>query len=163
MKTTLCRRVWLLADKYNIPQVSVHSIINTYIDYCKEQLYYGKEVVILGLVTLVPDKIYDKYKTTLAYDCKEIAHRVGLPSHTVYIIIREYIASLEEEILNGKSVEMRNLVTIHPIKTNGVFCKIHSAISTTIKNDISKYNLPINSVRVHTHKNLKYKQKEMIA
>jgi hypothetical protein len=163
MKRPIFCRVYIIAEKYNVTQVMVHNIINSYIDYCKKQLYVGKEVQIFGLVTLVPDVVKDNYKTTLAYDCYQLAEQLGLPSHTVYVIIKEYINSLEEEILQGRNVEMRGLVALHPMTKDGVLSCIHSAISTTIKNELKTLNTPVSSVRVHTHKLLKYKLKESVA
>ena len=158
-KQPLFCRVYTIAYRFNLTQVTVHTIINSYIDYCKRRLYSGKEVQIFGLITIIPDVLVDNYKTTLAYDCYELSKEIGIPSNTVYCIVKEYINSMEQQILEGINVEMRGLVSFHPMYKDGELSVVHSAISTTVREDIQKLNTPIHSVRVHTHKILKYKMK----
>lgn len=154
-KTILGCRVYAIAEKYNITQVTVHAIVNGYADYCKELLLSGAIVNILGIVDIVPDVVLTEYNTTLAYDCKYIADKLGLPHHTVYVIIKEYLDSLREDILNGKTAEIRGIVTIHPLYEDGQLLRIHSAISLSIKKLIQNSNTNIKSARVHTNKMLK--------
>lgn len=155
-KLILGCRVYRIADKYNITQVAVHSIIGRYIEYCRGLLVKGVVVNVFGLVDIVPDKILLSYNTTLAYECRGIADSLGLPSHTVYIIIKEYLDSLREDVLNGKPAELRGLVTIHPLYENGRLIRIHSAISLSIKKLLRNSNTSVESVRVHTCKALKH-------
>lgn len=154
-KMILGCRVYAIAEKYNITQVTVHSIINNYFSYCKDLLLSGAVVNIVGLVSIVPDVILVEYNTTLAYECKGIANKLGLPQHTVYVIIKEYLDSVREDILNGKSAELRGIVTLHPLYENGKLVKVHSAISLSIKKLIATSNTRIKSARVHTSKMLK--------
>lgn len=164
MKISLYNRVYNIANKYNITQVTVHEIINSYINYCKERTLKGNVVQIYGLVTLIPDTVLSSYKTTLAYDCKILADKIGLPSNTVYHIIKEYLESIKTELQEGNNVEMRGLVSFHIAQKPSGENVVHSAISTTFRTDVFKYvvkyNTPVNSVRVHTHKMLKDNMKE---
>ena len=154
-KTVLAIRVYNLAEQYNIQQTVVHTIINSYIDYCKDLLSKGSRIDFIGLCSLVPNKVVDSYNTTLAYECEIVADMLGLPRHTVYIIINEYLLSIREEILNGKSATIRGIVTINPIYENGKLIKIHSSISNSIKQYLKDVNSFVDSVRVHTSKDLK--------
>ena len=154
-KTILGCRVYAIAEKYNITQLMVHSIIEKYIEYCRNLLLNGVVVNIFGIVDIVPDKVLISYNTTLAYECKGIADSLGLPHHTVYVIIKEYLDSLRDDILSGKPAELRGLVTIHPLYENGELIRIHSAISLSKKKLIKNSKTQIKSARVHTCKSLK--------
>lgn len=158
MKMSLGARVYVIAEKYNIEQVKVHTIINSYISYCKDLLLSGHKVDIFGLASITPDVIIDEYATTLAYDCKLISKDLYLPSHTVYVIVQEYINSLIDNILSGKEVDVRGLFSVHPLSSleNDKVTKIHTAISSQLKIKLGTMDTPVTSVRVHTHKLLKY-------
>lgn len=162
MKTALAARVYGIAEQYNITQVTVHNIINSYIAYCKNLLLYGRRVDFLGLVSLIPDVITNDCVVTLAYDCDILAGQLGLPEHTVFVIIREYLESLKEEVLRGKSVDIRGIVTINPRYENGVLTTVHSAISTSFRKTLCNLDTEVSSIRVHTSKLLKYRIKEAI-
>ena len=155
-KTLISVRVYIIADKFGITQNSVHTIISSYIEYCKALLIKGERVELLGLVTLVPDVILSKYKTTLAFICTEIANDLGMPYYTVFSVIREYLDSLIEEVKAGTSIEVRGLVAVYPLEQNGVVTKVHSLVSESIKSLIRSSNTPVTSVRAHTNKLLKY-------
>ena len=43
-RTRIGIQVWYIADKYNIPQNTVHNIINSYLSYCKDLLVNGERV-----------------------------------------------------------------------------------------------------------------------
>lgn len=155
-KTMLVMRVYNIASQYNINQATVHKIINSYINYCKDLLRNGIKVNIFGLCSLVPDYESCSLNNTLAYDCKVLADSIGLPSNTVFVIINEYLTSIEEEVLDGKTATIRGLVTFKPIEkeNSGV---VHSSISLSFRNSLLSDDLKVKSVRVHTSKLLKYK------
>lgn len=154
-RTRIGIQVWIIADKYNISQTTVHTIINSYLTYCKELLVNGERVDFYGLVSIVPDTLSTNYSTTLAYNCSIIADRLGLPSYTVYRIMQTYIEDAIENIQNGVTVEMRGLVVCRPIYENRRVTKVHSNISQSLKNILASENTNVKSLRVHTYKVLR--------
>lgn len=152
-RTRIGIQVWLVADKYNIPQTTVHSIINSYLGYCKDLLIAGERVDFFGLVSIVPDVQTSRYAPTLAYNSKVVGDRIGVPSYTVLRVMEAYIADAIEYIKQGTTVEIRGLVVCKPIYEDGVVSKVHSNISQSLKNilDGSK----VSSLRVHTYKCLR--------
>lgn len=155
-KRSFGTRVWIIADKYNIEQTQVHKIISSYISICREVLLSGYEVTFFNLVTMIPNPIYSEYKITLAYQCKLLANSIGIGHHTVYSIIKEYLSFLREDLLDGNSVDIRGIVSLHPLLRDGKVVKVHSSISTSIKRDLVLQNRDVSSVRAHTHKLLKH-------
>lgn len=154
-RTRIGIQVWVIADKYNISQTTVHTIINSYLAYCKELLINGERVDFYGLVSIVPDTLSTNYSTTLAYNCSIIADRLGLPSYTVYRIMQAYIEDAIENIQNGVTVEMRGLVVCKPIYENRRVTKVHSNISQSLKNILASESTNVKSLRVHTYKVLR--------
>lgn len=154
-RTRIGIQVWIIADKYNISQTTVHTIINSYLAYCKELLVNGERVDFYGLVSIVPDTLSTNYSTTLAYNCSIIADRLGLPSYTVYRIMQAYIEDAIENIQNGVTVEMRGLVVCRPIYENRRVTKVHSNISQSLKNILASKSTNVKSLRVHTYKVLR--------
>lgn len=154
-RTRIGIQVWIIADKYNISQTTVHTIINSYLAYCKKLLINGERVDFYGLVSIVPDTLSTNYSTTLAYNCSIIADRLGLPSYTVYRIMQAYIEDAIENIQNGVTVEMRGLVVCRPIYENRRVTKVHSNISQSLKNILASESTNVKSLRVHTYKVLR--------
>ena len=155
-KTSIAIKVYIIAEQYDIPRTVVKSIISSYIDYCKDLILHGERVDFIGLVSVVPDVQFETYNSTLAYECMKLSDRLGIPYNTVFIIIREYINGLIDELLEVKTVEIRGIVTMKPYYENGIIGGIHASISTSIKKALAKIDSPVSSVRVHTHKLLKY-------
>jgi nucleoid DNA-binding protein len=154
-RTRIGIQVWYIADKYNIPQVTVHTIINSYISYCKDLLVKGERVDFFGLVSIVPDYISTNFTATLAYNCEKVANILSLPSHTVYRIMQAYIDDAIESIQKGVTVEIRGLVVCTPIYKDGKLSVVHSNISQSLKNVLLTRHTNVTSLRVHTYKSLK--------
>lgn len=156
-KRSLGTRIWIIADKYNIEQVQVSNIIKAYVSFCREKLLEGYVVSFSDLVVLVPDNLISKYRMTLAYQCKQVSKICGKSYHTVFSIINEYLSFLREDVVErGNSVDIRGIVSIHPILRDDVIVKVHSSISCSIKRDLSERNGYVTHVRAHTHKLLKH-------
>lgn len=155
-KRSFGTRVWIIADKYSIEQTQVHKIITSYIAYCRGLLLNGNEVTFLHLVTMTPDVISSDYRETLAYQCKKVSETCAVSYHTVFSIIKEYLLFLQEDLMDGNSVDLRGIVTLHPICQDGVVVKVHSAVSVSIKRDLGILNGDVSYVRAHTHKLLKH-------
>lgn len=154
-KQSIAARVYNIAEQQGIYQTTVHTIISSYIDYCKVLLLSGHKVDFFGIATIVPDVIVDDYNTTLSYDCSRLAEQLHLPYNTVFIIIREYLYSIMEDIFLGRNAEIRGIVTMKPIKEDGVICKVHASMSVSLKNLIDSSDCVISSARVHTYKLLR--------
>lgn len=157
-KRSFGTRVWIIADKYNIEQKQVSKIINSYVYYCRELLLSGYEVTFLDLVTMTPNYLVSDERVTLAYQCKETSKMCGVSYHTVFSVVKEYLEFLKDDLLSGKAVDIRGIVTLHPlcIESGGSIEKVHSSISLSIKRDLAYRNAYVTSVRAHTHKLLKY-------
>lgn len=156
-RTRIGIQVWVIADKYNIPQITVHTIINSYLSYCKDLLVQGERVDFFGLVSIVPNVINNNFSTTLAYNCEKIADMLALPQHTVYRIMEAYIEDAIESIQKGVTIEIRGIVVCKPIYENGKVTRIHSNISQSLKNILVSNDTNVTSLRVHTYKSLKDK------
>ena len=158
-KRSLGTRIYIIADNYNIEQVQVHKIISSYISVCRGLLLSGYEITFLNLVTLIPNVIVTDYKMTLAYQCKLVSDALSIGYHTVFAIIKEYLTFLREDLLNGNSVDIRGIVTLHPLLSDDKVVKIHSAISVSIKRDLELQSGYVTSIRAHTSKLLRYSVK----
>ena len=154
-RTRIGIQVWIVADKYNIPQTTVHTIISSYLGYCKDLLVRGERVDFFGLVSIVPDVLTNRYASTLAYNSSVVGKQIGVPSHTVFRVMEAYIEDALENIKRGTTVEIRGLVVCKPIYEKGVVSKIHSNVSQSLKNILVGVNTPVSSVRVHTYKCLR--------
>lgn len=158
-RTSIGNQVWDIADKYAIPQSTVHSVISSYLAYCKDLLVSGERVDFLGLVSVVPNYISSDFSTTLAYNCSKIASRLSLPSHTVYRIMDAYVEDAIASVQQGITVEIRGIVVCTPIYVDGKISKVHSSISQSLKNILVGSETKVTSLRVHTYKSLKQKVK----
>lgn len=154
-RTYIGIQVYTLAETYNISQVSVRTIIDNYINYCRGRISKGGRIDFLGLAFVVPEFQHIQSNMTLAYECKIISESIGFPQHTVYVIVKAYIDDLIESILSGKTAEIRGILSVHPLMENGCFCKIHSSISQAFKTYLSNNNCICGNIRVHTYKSLK--------
>lgn len=155
-KIKINERVYSLAHQYNIEQTRTHDIISAYIEYTKVMLINGYKVDIFGLVTIVPDNISAEYTTTLAYECKHIADDLAISFNTVFVIIQEYINSMIDDLLNNRPIEIRGLLNAKPIVEEDKVVKVHTNISSQFKYRLREQSECVTSVRVHTHKLLKY-------
>lgn len=154
-RTCICGQVWNIAMKYNIPQVTVHQIINTYILYCKELLKNGERVDFYGLVSIIPNVMTTNFAPTLAYNCEKVASILSLSSNTVFWIMRAYIDDAIQSVKDGTNVEIRGIVVCRPIWENGELVKVHSNISQSLKNILVNSPVGVTSVRASTYKCLR--------
>jgi len=155
-KRSFGARLYEVAENYNLNQSDVNRIVNEYITECRQDLFDGKEVRILGLVILVPNPMYSECGATLALYAKKIATKTGCPFHTVRGVVGEYIDILRNELYEGRNIDIRGLVSMHPLMRNGEIVKVHSILSTSIKGDLPYKSQYVTSVRAHTCKLLKH-------
>lgn len=155
-KRSFGTRVFIIAKEYGVEQTVVSKIINSYISVCRDSLLRGTELRILGLVNVVPDYKSSDYIPTTAYFCKLVSTKLGTPYYTTYGIVSCYLESLKIDLFNGNPVDIRGIVSLHPLERDGNLCKIRSLISVSIKSDLEKLNGCVTSARAHTCKLLKY-------
>lgn len=146
---------WNISHELNIQKTVVNEVITEYIKYCKELLANGEPVDFYGLVSITPEVVNTNYYKTNAYICRVVASRLALTYYTVYNIISLYFRDSIEGLKKGQVVEIRSLVTIKPLMSNGIVTNIHSHLSQTLKN-----NIGVSELRVHTSKILKEMIKE---
>ena len=157
-RTRINISVYEIAEEFHISRASVKSIIKSYFKYCKEQVLLGYRIDFFGLVSIVPesDEVMERFSTTLAYNCREVAQRTGVSEYVVYSIMKAYTDSAIESIKAGTIVELRGLVVITPIcDSNGKIIKVRSSISQTIRGTLSDGNTSVKRIRVHTSRDLK--------
>ena len=155
-KTSLGRRVYCLADDNNIEQTLVSKIINSYISICRQDLLEGHVINFLGLVSMIPDYITSNYTATMAWYAKKVSENLSIPYHTCLLVIKGYTQSMIDDLMSGKPIDIRSIVSLHPVTEDGVLCKVHASISTSIKEDLTIKNGVVTSVRAHTCKLLKH-------
>lgn len=155
-KTSLGRRVYCIAGDNNVEQTSVSRIINSYISICREDLLNGHVINFFGLVSVIPNYVTSEYTATMAWYAKKVSEKLSMPYHTCFEVIKNYIKSLTDDLMSGKPIDIRGIVSLHPVTENGVLCKIHASISTSIKEDLLVKNGVVTSARAHTCKLLKH-------
>ncbi len=152
-KTVFGNRVYDIAYNLNIPRTEVNTIINTYISICREDLLNGHIINFVGLVSVVPDRIVTNYIGTTAWYAKCVSNMLDLPYNTVYTVISGYIQDLEDDLLSGKAVDIRRIVTLHPLcNEDNILSSVHAAISVSIKKELQVRSTGVSSVRAHTCK-----------
>lgn len=155
-KRSLGVRVYRIAESKGIMQTVTHDIITSYIEYCRNLILEGYQVSFFGLVTLVPNVIVDDSLVTQAYICKKVSQKIGISYHTVYAIIAEYLKEVNDDLLDGKSVDIRRVVSLHPLRDMDDNLKtVNASISVSIKRDLNIKNGCVTSVRAHTSRLIK--------
>ena len=155
-KTSFGYRVYTLADEFGISKVQVNNIINTYISVCREDLLTGHVINFVGLVSVVPNVVISSYVGTTAWYSKKVSQMLNFPYNTVHTIISAYLEDLKDDITVGKAVDIRRIVTLHPLcNENETLVTLHASISVSIKKELQYRNTGVSSVRAHTNKLLK--------
>ena len=161
IKALLARHVIDVADDHGLDNARVKEIITGYLSYLRDVLASGHRVVIVGLVTIVPDYEVDISTHTLAYDCAILADRLGTPYLTVFYIVRAYIQDLIDDLMVCRPVDLRGVANFHPIKNvDGVMYTIHANSSASLKTYFEKVGSPVSRVRLYTHPILRNKVRE---
>lgn len=154
-KNILPMRVLVIANRYSISKVSVGSIINSYISILRDELLGGREIRVLGLFSIVPNVIVDNRISTTACIAQKVSDDTGISYTTCFHVIKSYLEALKDELSQGISVDVRSIVTLHPIFEEGTLTCIHASVSSSIRRDLAIQNGAVTSVRVHTSKLLK--------
>lgn len=154
-------RVYNIAKGFNITMVSVKEIIDTYVDECRNTLRCGVVLRIGDLATIKPSKVSSDYVPTLGYLCKAVSIKTGLPYYTVYAVVDAYLITVKEEILCGRSADIRKLLSFHSISLGDGHFKVNCALSASVRNDLRLCDMPM-TARVSFSKSLRTKLKEVI-
>lgn len=147
--------VYQVAGDLRDNQVKVRSIITTYLNVCREELFDGHIVRFLGFFTLVPNEMKDEFISTTAMHCKMTAERLNLPYHTVRGVIRKYSDSCKTDLKEGRPVEFRRLAKLVPSKEDGKITNVFGTISVTIGSELGTRSSGVTSARLHVCKILK--------
>ena len=155
-KTRFGCRVYSIAEEFGVTQVQVNTIINTFINVCREDLINGHIINFVGLVSVVPDYVVTDYVGTTAWYSKIVAQMLSIPYNTTHVIIKAYLDELKADVVQGKSVDIRRIVTLHPLcNESGTLITLHASISVSVKKELQYRNTGVSSVRAHTNKLLK--------
>lgn len=154
-KKSLYSRVYKVAERLNMKQTKVAEVVNSYFTECRNDLFEGRVVRILGFATLVPDVVLDEFVCTTAMYCKRVSNTVGITYFTVREVMREYFDSCKEELFECRTVDFRRLVHIYPVSDGEKICNVHAAISVTVKADMKNISSGVTSARAHICKVLK--------
>jgi hypothetical protein len=152
-------RTYAIAQELGIPQTTILNIINNYIAVLREEIIQGREIRVLGLVSIIPDREYNGYISTTAHHAKEVSGRTASSYYTCLNVIELYIKSIKTDILNGVSADIRGVCSFTVVKNENAPNSIYSNISVTIKRDIEKFSQDVFSIRTHTSKLLKFEAK----
>lgn len=154
-KRLLDSRVWMVADLLGVEQTKVKRIVVRYFDNCREELFAGKVVRILGFVTLTPNIIVDDFISTTAVYCKQVSIAESLPYYSVREIMRTYFDICKQELMEGRTVDFRALATLHPLLEDDRVTNIRVSISATLKDKLIMRNSGVTSARASICKLLK--------
>lgn len=155
LKIGIDLRVFNVAEKYNVSQNMVHGIIGSYISRSRDNLLNGSRIDFFGLASIVPNPVCNRQNTTLAYLCYVLADELKLPWNTVFVVVREYLDCLREDILTGCAVEIRGIVDLYPVFSGDTMVTVRSCISSSVRRMLGTGAYPVDSVRVHTYRLLR--------
>lgn len=149
-KRSFRARVFEVAEQLDIEQTKVIRIISSYFDYCRQDLYCGRVVRILGFAYIEPNVILDDFVNTTAMYCKMVSESSSVTYHTVREVMRVYFAVCKADLLSGKSVDFRTLCTLHPIvdEEDNVI-KVHVSLSALIFSRLDAKLSGVTSARAH--------------
>lgn len=153
-KLSMYSRRWRLAEKFNLEKTKVRTIIDTYIEMCREDLLSGHIVQIFGLVKLVPDNAVDDFVATTAWYSKRLAKDTSIPYNTILCVLKKYQEDMRDELLSGKNVTIPRLASLFALQKGDGYV-VHSRISETIHQEISQGSRDVTGVRAHSSKLLR--------
>lgn len=128
-KTLYGDQVGRVATSLGVDKVMVKDIIDSYLYLCREDLIRGYAVKFFGLVRIVPTPCKGNSGTT-AYFSKIISSDDSIPYYTVFSVIKMFLKNLQEDAIEGKSVTLLRLVTLHPSKEG-----VRSACSVSLREE----------------------------
>lgn len=152
-------RVYAIAEGYGITKTSVREIVNAFTDEARQVLLDGSILRIGELAVIRPKNITNTYIPTMGYLSKKVSDKTGLPYHTVYSVIDAYLDTVKNEILSGRSADIRKLISFHVIFTVDGKVKVNCALSASVRNDLRSYDVA-NGARVSFSKRMRSLLKE---
>lgn len=158
-RTRIGIQVYNIAESYGVPRTMVSDILQCYIGYCRDLVLSGSRVDFYGLVSIVPTPVISSRETTMAYECSRVAEVLSLPSATVIAIVAAYIDDCIQSVKQGKTAEIRGVVTMHPLSDEtGEIKRVRANISTYFKDKLEHGSI-VTRVRAHTYKSLRVQMK----
>lgn len=156
-RTALLTRVHDVANELNIEKTLVDRVVKAYLNFCKNELRCGHRVNFFDIAQVVPDVEYVDYNTTFAYKCSVVAEAYAVPYNTVVTIVRGYLDTVRDDIFSGRPANIYGIMTLTPLRENGVVTRVHSSISQSLQQDLLNFG---NHARVYTNKRFKRRVKE---
>lgn len=161
-KDLLGIKVWNVSKEHNITQTAVQEVLRSFVNVCKDTLKSGCIVRLGTLVTITPSTVSSAYVPTLGYLCKRVSILGGVSYFTVYAIISAYLSSVEDDILSGRNVDIRKLVSFHSILLDDTRYKVNCFMSASLRAELRELEAPL-SARVSLNKMLRSRIKEGVA
>lgn len=155
-------KVWNVASEYNLTQTAVHSIINEFVETCRRLVVSGFVVRLQGLATIIPNEQLQQYIPTLGFISKIVSDTCGITYYTVYTVINAYLESVESDILIGKNVDIRKLISFHSIFVDSNKFKVNCFMSASLRNELRVRGVETGA-RASLNKMLRNKIKEGVA
>lgn len=153
-KQLMSEKIIHLSNQLGISKKDIKLTLCSFIIYKQRELLNGREIRIADLVEIVPEPLYDSTITTLAFVAKEISSVHGFSYIAVKETLDTYIRIQRGQIRQGRAIDFRGLVKIHPKIENGLIKAVHSCVSAVITNEVITENR-LQRVRVHTAKSMK--------
>lgn len=154
-KRILCSRVKEISVENNIASTVVNKIINSYIKLLRSELVSGRIIDVFGLVRVEPDYIVSDYIGTLSYYARIVSNDTSVSFYTVKKVIEGYIDSMRHDLIDGLSVSIRGIVSLHPISDGGKLVTVHSSISVSIKQDLLVADTGVTGARAFTSRHIR--------
>lgn len=151
--------IYTVADELNVARTTVQSVLDEFVSVVRGLIKEGYEIKFEDLASIKPVISDKKCLPTMGYICKQISDNIGVPYFTSYSIVCSYLNAVREEILNGRSVDIRKLVSFHVIFTEGDQYKVNCCLSSTVRKDLQELPVP-NKARVSFNSGLRHALKE---
>lgn len=155
-------RVYNVAKEFGITMTCVREIVDCFTSVCRETLKNGIVLRLGELATVRPSIVSSEYIPTLGYLSKCVANVKGLPYYTVYSVVYAYLSTVKEEILSGRSADIRKLISFHSISLDDGQFKVNCALSASVRNDLRGCETPM-TARVSFSKSLRSRLKEVVS
>ena len=139
----------------------VREVLDGFVSECRENLSKGIVLRLGELATIRPSVVQSEYIPTLGYLSKRVSEKQGLPYYTVYSVVETYLDVVKEEIQQGRSADIRKLISFHSISLGDGHFKVNCALSASVRNDLRECEVPM-TARVSFSKSLRSKLKEVV-
>lgn len=153
-KQPMSEKILLLSKDLSLHKRDIQYIIWNYLELKQNEIFSGMRIKIGNIVEIEPYPIKNYSISSLAYTANILSDKISYSYTVIYTVLSCYLKMQEEIILQGRHIDFRGIVKIHPTIENNKIKNIHSSISVSLSSKI--YNSQkIDSARVHTSKYIK--------